>query len=100
MYKKNIIDTKIVGHTYRKNNHAGLAYQLITFPSLVRTSAINVHENIHTNHDTIIAPVHSNKCSKYTDLFTSELGFIKFNLYYNYITLFERNNVSINIVCK
>lgn len=75
MNKKNVIDRKIVGTTYRKNNHAGLAYQLITFPSLVRISAINVHESIDTSHETIIAPVHNNKCFKYIDFFVSKLKF-------------------------
>lgn len=100
MNKKNVIDMKIVGTTYRKNNHAGLAYQLITFPSLVRISAINVHESIDISHETIIAPVHNNKCFKYIDFFVSKLKFeilIILKLYVNKfdLILYVRTSASI-----
>lgn len=61
----------MVGQTYKKNSHAGLAYQLITFPSLVRIMAINVQENIDTTHETMITPMHISTCLMYIPLLIS-----------------------------
>lgn len=58
MCRNTIIDTKVVGQMYKKNSHAGLAYQLITFPSLVKIRAINVQENMDANHEMMTIPTH------------------------------------------
>jgi len=69
--KNTIIDTKVVGQMYKKNSHAGLAYQLITFPSLVRIRAINVQENMDASHETMIIPTHIITCLMYVHLLIS-----------------------------
>lgn len=69
--KNTIIDIKIVGQTYKKNSHAGLAYQLITFPSLVRNRAIKVQENIDANHEIMITPTHISTCLMYIQFLIS-----------------------------
>jgi len=62
---------KIVGQIYKKNNHAGLAYQLITFPSFVRIKAINVQEDMDAKHERKITPIHIMTYFAYIDVLTS-----------------------------
>lgn len=62
---------KTVGQTYKKNNHAGLTYQLITFPNFVRVSAIAVHVNEDRSHELTITAMHINKCFRYVNFLAS-----------------------------
>lgn len=87
-YKNIIIDTKTVGQIYKKSNHAGLAYQLITLPNFVKIMAISVQENVDINHEPITVPIHIINCFMYFDLLTSVSNNGKFNCIM-YIHFFE-----------
>lgn len=77
----------MVGQTYRKNSHAGLAYQLITFPNLVNVKATNVQKDADITHEITIDPTHIATCFAYTDLLTSVPEII-----HNYLDLLKKIN--------
>lgn len=59
IFKKNVMDTATVGQMYRKKSQAGRAYQLITLPSFVSSSATTVTESIDTIQEPTIVRIHS-----------------------------------------
>ena len=61
------METATVGQTYRKNNHPGRAYQLITLPSFVNTKAMIVTETIDNIQEDITIIMHNISCFMYVD---------------------------------
>ena len=56
-----------VGQMYRKNNHPGRAYQLITLPSFVNSKEIIVTETTDIIQEDITITTHNISCFMYVD---------------------------------